>query len=569
MQKILAKQAASKGIAFGKAFLFEPNDRTVSQRLIGDDQKPGETARFREAVSLASQQLGELAQTSEIFAAHLEILEDPTLLESVLLKINDENKNAELALDQAKDDICALFAEIEDEYLRERSADIRDVCSRILKVLKGDNLNPFDKIDCDVIVVADDLAPSDTALMDFKKVRGLITRSGGPTSHVCIIAKNKGIPAVVGMGNDLPEIDPNDFILLDGLNKEIIINPDEQTLKISNHMFTQYCQQKEELLKMRQLEAQTPDGHKVHLVANAGSVEDIEQALQNGASGIGLFRSEFLYMQSKLAFPDEETQFAAYRKAVEACRGKSIIIRTLDIGGDKSLPYFPMDHEDNPFLGWRAIRISLERTDIFRTQLRALLRASAFGPLKIMFPMIISVEEFRQARCLLECCKSELREEGLPFDENIETGLMIETPAAVMMAVDLAREADFFSIGTNDLTQYTLAADRLNTKIASLYNPLHPAVIRSVKQVIDAATLYKKPVGMCGELAGMPEATQLLLGLGLTEFSVAATDIPEIKQRIRNINYNEAQKLAAEACSKSTAAEINTLLESEKLNEFK
>lgn len=518
---------------------------------------------------LAAQQIRELAQTSEIFAAHLEILEDPTLPESVLLKINDENKNAELALDQAMDDICVLFAEIEDEYLRERSADIRDVCSRISKAMKGDNHNPFDQIDRDVIVVADDLAPSDTALMDFAKVRGLITRSGGPTSHVCIIAKTKGIPAVVGLGNDLPEIDPNDFILLDGLNNQITINPDEQTLKTSNYMFAQYCQQKEELLKIRQLEAQTPDGHKVHLVANAGNVEEIELALQSGASGIGLLRSEFLYMQNQLAFPGEEQQFEAYKKAVEACRGKSLIIRTLDIGGDKSLPYFTFEREDNPFLGWRAIRISLEQTDIFRTQLRALLRASAFGKLKIMFPMIVSVEEFRQARSLLECCKNELREEGLPFDENTETGLMIETPAAVMMADDLAREADFFSIGTNDLTQYTLAADRLNTKIAHLYNPLHPAVIRSIKQVIDTANRHNKPVGMCGELAGMPEATRLLLGLGLTEFSVAASDIPGIKQRIRNMNYNEAQKLADEACSKSTAAEINALLESEKLNESK
>lgn len=560
MHKITVQTTGSKGIALGEAFVVKQIASDFSNRLIAHDEKSLEKTRFSDAIEEASRQIGELAKTSDIFTAHLEIVNDDTLKDSVLSKINSENKNAEHALEEAKDEICSLFSDIDDEYLRERVTDIKDVCSRIIKVLKGVTSNPFETIEKEVIILADDLTPSDTALMDFTKVRGLITRFGGVTSHVCIIAKNKGIPAIIGVGNDFPMPESGDFLILDGLDDEIIVNPDEDTIARYQTKASGYLQQKEALLEFKNMEAETTDGHKVHVMANASSVEEIISALQCGASGIGLFRSEFLYMQSTASFPDEETQFAAYKGAAEACQGKQIIIRTLDIGGDKSLPYFPFDKEENPFLGWRAIRICLDRTDIFRTQLRALLRASAFGEVKIMLPMIISVEELRAARAMVESCKLELGKEGLAFNENIETGVMIETPAAVFIAEELARESDFFSIGTNDLTQYTLAADRLNPKVSGLYNPFHPAVLRSIKMVADAATRHGKPIGMCGEMAGNPKAVNALLGMGLTSFSVTASDISEIKQQIRNAAFAQTQKLAEAVCKKSTCAEIQVLL---------
>ena len=560
MQRITVKTTASKGIALGEAFVVKRIVPDFSNRLIAYDEKSLEETRFSDAVKEASRQIGELAKTSDIFAAHLEIVSDDTLKDSVLSKINSENKNAEHALEEAKDEICSLFADIDDEYLRERVTDIKDVCSRIMKVLKGVTSNPFETIGKEVIIVADDLTPSDTALMDFTRVRGLITRFGGVTSHVCIIAKNKGIPAIAGVGNDFPMPVSGDFVILDGLDDEIIVNPDKETIARYQAKASRYLQQKDALLKYKNLEAETTDGHKVHVMANASSVEEITNAEQGGASGIGLFRSEFLYMQSTASFPDEETQFTAYKDAAEACPDKQIIIRTLDIGGDKSLPYFPFDKEENPFLGWRAIRVCLDRTDVFRTQLRALLRASAFGGIKIMFPMIISVEELRAAKAMVESCKLELRKEGLVFNENIETGVMIETPAAVFIAEELARESDFLSIGTNDLTQYTLAADRLNPKVSGLYNPFHPAVLRSIKMVADAANRHGKPIGMCGEMAGNPKAVTVLLGMGLTSFSVTASDIPAIKQQIRSAIFAQTQKLAEAVCQKSTCAEILALL---------
>lgn len=560
MQRITVKTTASKGVALGEAFVVKQIVPDFSNRLIAYDEKSLEKTRFSDAIEEASRQIGELAKTSDIFAAHLEIVNDDTLKDSVLSKIISENKNAEHALDQAKDEICSLFGDIDDEYLRERVTDIKDVCSRIMKVLKGVTSNPFETIGKEVIIVADDLTPSDTALMDFTKVRGLITRFGGVTSHVCIIAKNKGIPAIVGAGKDFPMPESGDFVILDCLNDEIIVNPDEETIACYQVKASDHFQQKEALLKFKNLEAETTDGHKVHVMGNASSVEEIAIAVQCGASGIGLFRSEFLYMQSTASFPEEETQFEAYKGAAEACQGKQIIIRTLDIGGDKSLPYFTFEKEENPFLGWRAIRICLDRTDIFRTQLRALLRASVFGELKIMFPMIISVEELRAAKAMVESCKLELRKEGFAFNQTIETGVMIETPAAVFIAEELARESDFFSIGTNDLTQYTLAADRLNPKVSRLYNPFHPAVLRSIKLVADAANRHGKPIGICGEMAGNPRAVKVLLGMGLTSFSVTASDIPEIKQQIRNAVFAQNQKLAEAVCQKSTCAEILALL---------
>jgi phosphotransferase system enzyme I (PtsI) len=559
MEKFSVQTSASKGIAIGEVFLVKRKSRPAGYRLVEDQEKQTETARLLAAIEGASREIRELASGDEILAAHREILEDPVLKESALLKITGENKNAEQALAETEDELCRLFGEINDEYLKERASDIRDVCTRIMNRLQGISGNPFEGIDREVVVVADDLFPSDTVLMDFTKVRGFITRQGGPTSHVCIIARNKGIPAVVGLGNELPALQSGELIILDTLDNEMIIGPDEKTIAAYRDRKEKYDQQKEKLQQIKNLEAETTDGHKISLLANAGTVDDVSFAMACGASGIGLFRSEFLYMQSSGSFPDEETQFAAYKKAVELCEGKSMIIRTLDIGGDKPLPYFAMEKEENPFLGWRAIRISLDRTEVFRTQLRALLRAGAFGNLKIMFPMIISPAELRAAKAILETCKNELRAEGRTFNENIETGVMIETPAAVMLADDLAREAGFFSIGTNDLTQYMLAADRTNHRVEYLYDPFHPAVLRSIRQVTGAANKHGKPVGLCGEMAGDPRAARLLLGLGLGSLSVAPGDIPEIKQAIRNTSYAQARKLAAKACKKSTVAEVHAL----------
>ncbi len=560
MQRVSVKTSASKGIAFGEVYMVKRNQPEASRRLIEEKEKPDETDRFVSAIEEASLEVGKLADRNAIFAAHREMLEDPALKESVLLKITAENKNAEWALAETEDEFGRLFAEIDDEYLKERAADIRDVCSRIMDRMKGTTGNLFEKIDREVIVVAEDLLPSDTALMDFSKVRGLVTRLGGQTSHVCIIARNKGIPAIVGLGDGMPAFQPGDFVILDGLDNQIIINPEKKIARKYRNKAFLYFQKRTSILKEAGLPATTTDGKKILVMGNAGSVDEVEKTMQYGADGIGLFRSEQLFMQSKGGFPDEEPQFAEYRKALEACKGKSIIIRTLDIGGDKSLPYYLEEKEENPFLGWRGIRFCLDRKDVFKTQLRALLRASAFGNLKIMFPMIISVEEFREAKSLLENSKEELRSENIDFNENIETGVMIETPAAVMIAEDLAREADFFSIGTNDLIQYTLAVDRLNEKVSQLYNPFHPAILRSIKKVADAATKHGKPVGICGEMAGNQQTAIFLLGTGLSSLSISAGGIPEIKQMISSFSYKGSQELAAEVCRKSTADQVSTSL---------
>lgn len=549
------------GIAFGKLYMVQRVRSGINKSLVSDGEKEAEVSRFSGALNASENQLSELAQTSGIFAAHLEILRDPVLYESVVQKINADNKNAEHALNETGDQLCALFKEIDDEYIRGRATDIKDVCTRIMQQLKGEDFNPFSEIKEEVIVVADELVPSDTALMDFTHVRGLITRKGGVTSHVCILAGSRGIPAFVGLGEQFSELHSGGYAIMDSRKKEIILDPDTKTIALYEEMWERLHQEEEELKKTINMEIKTQDGHVMQLYANAGSVEEVEYAIGCGASGIGLFRSEFLFMLGHDRFPDEESQFQVYRNATQACKGKSIIIRTLDIGGDKSLPYFPIHGEDNPFLGWRALRISLERKDIFKVQLRALLRASVYGPLKIMFPMIISLEEFMDARLLVEKCKEELRQEAKAFNEQVETGIMIETPAAVLMAEDLAREADFFSIGTNDLVQYTLAVDRLNEKVSRLYNPFHPAVLRSIDMVSRAAAKHGKPVSLCGEMAGNPQAVMLLVGMGLNSLSMSAGSISEISDQIGRFTYKKACELVVEVCRKSTAIQVSNLLD--------
>lgn len=561
MTTITVNKPASKGIVMGKAFIAIQEEIVPDSRSIQDSEKDIEIKKFNDAVAEAVRQIGILAQDNDIFGAHLEVANDVFLLESVTNKITDENKNVELALEESKNEICSMFETMDDEYLRERAADIKDVCKRILSIIKGISLNPFSGIQNEVIVIANDLTPSDTASMDLNKVLGFITEVGGVTSHVCIMARSQEIPALVGVTDIMKSIQNDDYIILDGINGAVIIDPDDATIAEYQAKAAEYKKMKEELLKLNGMPAETKDGHVIELFANVGGITDVENAMPRGAEGVGLFRSEFLYMESKGGFPSEEKQFNVYKQAIEACNGKTMIIRTLDIGGDKELSYYKFEKEENPFLGWRAIRMCLEMKDIFKTQLRALLKASSFGDIQIMFPMIISVKEYRESVALLNECKEELRKEGVAFNEKIKTGVMIETPASVIIAEDLAKEVDFFSIGTNDLTQYVLAVDRGNQKISSMYNSFHPAVLRAIKMVIDAGHKYGKLVGMCGEFASDEKALPILLGMGLDEFSMAANDIANIRYKVRNMNYSDAKKLADEVCTLSTYDEIKELLD--------
>ena len=411
-----------------------------------------------------------------------------------------------------------------------------------------------------VILVATDLTPSETAQLSLDNVLGFITDLGGRTSHTSIMARSLEIPAIVGTSNATETIKKEDYLVLDAINNKIIINPSDEELEALKTIKEEYLHEKEELAKLKDLPAITLDGHQVEVCANIGTVRDVAGAERNGAEGVGLYRTEFLFMDRD-SLPTEEEQFQAYKAVAEAVGSPAVIIRTMDIGGDKDLPYMNLPKEENPFLGWRAIRICLDRKEILHPQLRAILRASAFGKLRIMFPMIISVEEIRALKAELEILKSQLREENKPFDESIEVGVMVETPAAAVMARHMAKEVDFFSIGTNDLTQYTLAVDRGNELISHLYNPMSPAVLNLIKQVIDASHAEGKWTGMCGELAGDERATMLLLGMGLDEFSMSAISIPRIKKIIRNANFDDAKALAEQALAQPTAKELMDLVE--------
>ena len=543
----------------GKAFVAVQEDLTADSRSIKDSEREMEWLKFQKAVKDAVEDLRVLAKDSDIFAAHLDVAEDTVLHDSVELKINSENKNAQLALEETVAEIVTMFESLDDEYLRERAADIKDVGKRIMCGLKGIKSNPFEGINEDVIVVAEDLAPSDTANMDFRYIKGFITEAGGVTSHVSIMARSMEIPAFVGVADFRKNVTNEDYIILDAVGKEIIVNPDEETKEVYRKKAAEYKAMKAEFESMNNLPATTTDGRTVELFANVGSIVDVENAVTRGAEGIGLFRSEFLYMENT-KFPTEQEQYDAYKKAIETMK-RPVIIRTLDIGGDKELSYYKFDEEENPFLGWRAIRISLDLKDVFKTQLRAILRASAYGDIRIMYPMIISVDEFMAANAILQECKEELRRDNIPFNDSIQTGVMIETPAAVLCAEDLAKVVDFFSIGTNDLTQYLLAVDRGNQKIARLYNSFHPAVLRAIRTVIQAGHKYDKLVGMCGEFASDEKAVPILLGMGLNEFSMAASEIASTRYQIRHLNYEHCQALADEICKKSTIAEVREMLE--------
>lgn len=559
---------ASPGIAFGKALLLKEDEIVINRKKISDDQVEQEVQRFLDGRSKAAVQLeairvkaGETLgeEKAAIFEGHIMLLEDEELEQEIIDLIKKDHASADAAAYSVIDGQAKALEELDDEYLKERAADVRDIGKRLLQNILGLHIVDLSAIQDESILVAKDLTPSETAQLNLKKVLGFITDLGGRTSHTSIMARSLEIPAIVGTGNVTATIKNGDFLILDGVNNTIYVNPSEAIQEELKAVQTQYLSEKHELAKLKDLPAVTLDGHQVEVCANIGTVRDIAGAERNGAEGVGLYRTEFLFMDRD-SLPSEEEQFQAYKAVAEAMGSQAVIVRTMDIGGDKDLPYMNLPKEENPFLGWRAIRIAMDRKEILHAQLRAILRASSFGKLRIMFPMIISVEEVRSLKAELELLKAQLREEGKAFDESIEVGIMVETPASAVIAHHLAKEVDFFSIGTNDLTQYTLAVDRGNDLISHLYNPMTPSVLNLIKQVIDASHAEGKWTGMCGELAGDERATLLLLGMGLDEFSMSAISIPGIKKIIRNTNFEDAKALAEQALAQPTADDLMNMV---------
>lgn len=554
--------AASSGVAIGKALVIAENEIEVERRIVED--KEAEVEKLQSAVSTAKMQLEKIKEVAkeklgedkaQVFEAHLMMLEDPELIGAVESQITTEGVCAEFALKSTVDMFVSMFEAMDNEYMRERAADIRDVGKRILNILMGIEAASIAEIDRECIIVIYDLTPSDTAQMDKEKVLGFATDIGGRTSHSAIMARSLEIPAVVGLSNITTTVKSGDMLILDGEEGIVIVNPDEETIAKYREKQAKIAEYKRELATLKDAESITVDGRKVELAANIGTPSNVEGALKNGAEGVGLFRTEFLYMD-KESLPTEEEQFESYKAVLEGMEGRPVVIRTLDIGGDKKLPYLKIDEEMNPFLGYRAIRLCLDRKDIFKTQLRALFRASVYGNLKIMFPMISGVAELRQAKAVVEEVKNELRNEGIAFSNDVEIGIMIEIPSAAVISDLLAKEVDFFSIGTNDLIQYTCAVDRMNEKISYLYDPFHPAVLRLIKTVIDNAHKEGKWVGMCGEMAGDARIIPVLLGFGLDEFSMSASSILNARKLIRSLRYEDAKVMADEILNMPTSEEI-------------
>ena len=529
---------ASSGIAIAKAYKLVMPDLTVTQNTVEDvaaeikkfEDCMAETAKQLEAIKeAASKNLS--AEEAAVFDAHALVLQDPELKTQVLDKINNEKLCAEAALDAVANSFIAMFEMMDDDYFRERAADIKDVSRRLLANLLGKPLPNPALIDEEVVIIADDLTPSDTAQLNKNLVRGFATNIGGRTSHSAIMARTLEIPAVVGLGDITTSVKNGDLVIVDGIKGIAIINPSEEVVAEYRAKQEAFKAEQEELKKLIEVKTVTKSGKRVEVCGNIGKPEDIDQVLANGGDGVGLFRTEFLYMDRDAA-PTEEEQFEAYKTVLEKANGKQVVIRTLDIGGDKVLPYLPLPEEMNPFLGYRAIRLCLDRKDIFKVQIRALLRASVYGKLAVMFPMISGLEEFQAAKEFVEECRAELHAEGIATSDSIQWGIMVEIPAAAVMADELAKYVDFFSIGTNDLIQYTLAADRMSEKVSYLYNPMHPAVLRLIKMTIDGAHKHGKWVGMCGEMAGDEAAIPTLVEYGLDEFSMSATSILNAKKII-------------------------------------
>ncbi|WP_302047286.1 phosphoenolpyruvate--protein phosphotransferase [Ligilactobacillus agilis] len=568
MTKMLKGIAASDGIAAAKAYMLVQPDLSFTETSIDDPE--AEVKRLDDALAASKKELELIkakatenlgAEEAEVFEAHLTILADPELIGQIKDKINSDKVNAEAALKSVTDMFISMFESMTDNaYMQERAGDIRDVTKRVMSHLLGVTLPNPALINEEVVIVAHDLTPSDTAQLDRNFVKGFITDIGGRTSHSAIMSRTLEIAAVVGSGNATSEIKDGDMVIIDGIEGDAIVNPSEAQLAEYKQKAADFAAQKAEWKLLKDAKSVTADGKEVTLAANIGTPDDVVGANDNGAEAVGLFRSEFLYMNSA-ELPTEDEQFEAYKKAIEGMNGKQVVVRTMDIGGDKELPYLPLPEEENPFLGYRAIRISLDRQDIFRTQLRALLRASAFGRLAIMFPMIATVNEFKQAKAIFEEEKANLVAAGVKVSDDIEVGMMMEIPAAAMIADKLAKYADFFSIGTNDLIGYTMAADRGNERVSYLYQPYNPSILRLVKRIIDASHAEGKWTGMCGEMAGDQVAVPLLAGLGLDEFSMSATSILKTRSLMKTLDTTKMQELADKALDCETAEEVIALVE--------
>ena len=555
---------ASEGISIGKAMLFIEEEMNIPQEKISEVQVGTEIEKLLDAQKKSKLQLISIRDKvkekmgedkAAIFDGHIMLLEDDDLMDEVKDKIKAEKMAASRALDEGVNEYCEMISQLDDPYLREREADLKDVGKRWLKNILGIRMKDLSNLDPETVVVAYDLTPSDTAQLDLKNAVGFITEIGGKTSHSAIMARSLELPAVVGVKDALKEIADGAPIVMNGELGEIIIEPDASVLKDYTEKREAYLKEREELKKLIHEEAVTEDGHKVELWGNIGSPEDIDAVLEAGATGVGLYRTEFLFMNSD-HLPTEDEQYKAYRVVAEKLQGKPVTIRTMDIGGDKELPYMDLPKELNPFLGWRAIRISLVKQDIFKTQLRAILRASAYGQVKIMYPMVTSINEVRKANEILDECKKELDEIGKKYDKDIKVGIMVETPSVAIISYKFAKEVDFFSIGTNDLTQYFLAVDRGNELVASLYDSFNPAVLEAIQKVIDAGHDRNISVSMCGEFAGDRRATELLLGMGLDAFSMSASSVLQVKKKIRSSNYEKAQKYRDEILALNTPEEV-------------
>ena len=551
---------ASSGIAIAKAYKLEMPDLTVSRDTVEDttaeikrlyDHKAAVEEEIKTIKEAASKNLS--AEEAAVFDAHLMMLNDPEFAGQIESKIKDEKLNAAAALEDVANMMIAMFSSMDDAYFKERAADVKDVSTRWKAHLLGKKLPNPSLISEEVVICANDLTPSDTATLNKNLVKGFVTNIGGRTSHSAILARSMEIPAVVATNTIMDNVNDGDLVVLDGTTGEVFINPDEAVVKEYTEKKEAFEAYKAELKTLVDAESVSTDGHKALLVANIGSPEDLEAVKANGAEGVGLFRTEFLYMESD-TLPTEDEQFEVYKKVLEGVNGP-VVVRTLDIGGDKKLKSFETPDEMNPFLGVRAIRLCFQHEDIFRTQLRALLRASVYGDLHIMFPMIATLGEFRKAKGILMEEKAKLEAEGVKVSDNFEVGIMIEIPAAAVLADQFAKEVDFFSIGTNDLIQYTFAADRMSSTINYLYQPFNPSILRLVKNTIDAAHANGKWTGMCGEMAGEALAAPLLLGLGLDEFSMSATSILAQRKRIRSLSYEESKKLAEDCLNNAMTME--------------
>ena len=569
MKPTLQGIAASDGIAIAKVYTLTEPDLTVTKVTVEDSEK--EVSRLDDALAASIKDVELIKETAlknlgeeeaQVFDAHLMVLSDPELIGQVKDSITSNKVNAESALKEVTDMFISIFAGMEDNpYMQERAADIRDVSKRVLAHLLGVKIPSPATIKDEVIIVAADLTPSDTAQLNRQYVKAFVTDIGGRTSHSAIMARSLEIPAIVGTKEVTSTAKDGDIIIVDGLTGDVFLNPSEEVVAEYRAKAEAFAAQQAEWEKLKDSKTYTKDGHQVELAANIGTPKDLEGVVNNGAEGVGLYRTEFLYMDSH-EMPTEEDQFEAYKAVLEGMNGKPVVVRTMDIGGDKELPYLPLPHEMNPFLGYRAIRISLNEPEMFRTQLRALLRASVYGKLRIMFPMIATLNDFRGAKALLEEEKAKLIAEGVAVSDDIQVGIMIEIPAAAVLAHQFAKEVDFFSIGTNDLIQYTMAADRMNERVSYLYQPYNPSILTLIKHVIDSAHKEGKWAGMCGEMAGDQTAVPLLVGLGLDEFSMSASSVLKTRSLIAKLTLSDMQALADKAINEcATVEEVEALVE--------